>query len=268
MQFPKPTPEYSHLTALTGDWDVVYGPVPSRRLGKSLGINLLGQEKKICSYDCPYCDLGSTVIRMNEIKKSGYFESVPALAAKIRDGFSKHYGEKIDAITIVGNGEPTLYPDFDEIAAEIIKLRDEIFPRVPVGVMTNGSQLDNKKVLKGVSLLDLKMLKLDAGNDKTLKKINAPLVKDTIESLITNARKLKNVILQSCFVEGAVANTANEDIEEWIEAVGMVKPDIVHIYTIDRVPATSGLIRPEEDTLYTIAAKLEKRTRIKWKVYY
>lgn len=246
----------------------MYGPVQSRRLGNSLGINLLKVATKICSYDCPYCDLGPTEVRMNEIKKSGFFEDVETLEKKIREGIEKSRSIKLDSITFSGNGEPTLHPDFDEIVDIVKKIRDDVHPGVPVGVLSNGSQLGNKKIIKGMSLLDLKMLKFDAGNDKIYKKINSPLIKDTIEALISNIRKLKGVILQSMFVEGAINNTANEDIEEWIEAVGMIKPDLVHIYSINQPTATAGILRPEEDTLYTIAAKLEKRTRIKWKVFY
>lgn len=269
MHFSKPSPEYSHLKTLTEEWGVIY-QFKSRRFNNSLGINLLGSDKKICSFNCPYCELGATEIRMNDIKRADFFRDPQSLIKDIEAGFEKVHLNKsaIDAILFVGNGEPTLYPDIDIIVSKVIALRNQFFRDVPTGILTNGSHLDSRKVVKAVSDLDLRMVKLDSGNDKILKKINAPLVKDSIEKLISNARKIKNVIIQSCFVQGTVDNTKPEDLDEWIEAVGMIKPDVVHLYTLDRVPAASGLIKTDEDTLYTVAAKLEKRTRIKSKVFY
>jgi wyosine [tRNA(Phe)-imidazoG37] synthetase (radical SAM superfamily) len=270
LQFPKKSSEYNSLIELQGSWAPVYGPINSRRLGRSLGINLLGDEKKLCSYDCVYCDLGLTQIRMNDLKKTGTFRGKESLIPEIRNRFSElsSKNEKVDAISIVGNGEPTLHPEFDDLTQAIKQARDEYFANVPIAIFTNGANLDQRKVQAGLKHIDIKMVKLDAGNDRTMKGINRPLVKESAESIISGARKVSGIILQSLFVQGSTDNTKNEDIEDWIEAVGMIKPDLVHIYSIDRVPAESGLIKPEEDTLYTIAAKLEKRTRIKWKVFY
>lgn len=269
MYFPRPSPEYAGLRALSDNWGTVY-QFKSRRFKSSLGINLLGNEKKICSFNCPYCELGTTEVRMNEIKKPHFFKDPQVLISQIIQGFeiAKNSDLPVDAILIVGNGEPTLYPDLDLITKKVIELRNQHFQGTPTGILTNGSHIDSKKVFNAISDLDLKMIKLDAGNDKTLKRINAPLVKDNVEKLIGNARRIKNVIIQSCFVHGDADNTKNEDLDEWIEAVGMIKPEAVHIYTLDRIPAMSGLLKTDEDTLYTIVAKLEKRTRIKANVYY
>ncbi len=270
MDFPKSSPEYSGLKALSGSWDYVYGPITSRRFGQSLGINILGQDHKICSFDCRYCDLGPTEIRMNDLKKAGFFASPSEIETQVRQQISKvaSGGAQIDSIFFSGNGEPTLHPEFDEVVEKVKTIRDEFFAKVPLGVLTNGAHLDSRKVQKAMALLDLRVVKLDAGNDRTIRKINAPLVKETAESLVANARKIKNLILQSCFVQGVADNTAQEDLEDWMESVGMIKPELVQIYTLDRVPTASGLIKCDEDTLYTIAAKLEKRTRTRWKVFY
>lgn len=269
MKFPVATPEYADFKTLTEAWDIVY-PFTSRRLGSAIGINMLGKDHKVCSYDCVYCELGRTTLRMNDIKQSGFFIEPDALMKNIKEGFEKikQSGRLIDTISIVGNGEPTLYPELDLVTPQIKELRDQLFPSAKIAILTNGSHLDQRKVQKALLSIDLVMVKLDAGNDKTLKKTNNPLVKDTIEKIIANARKIKNVVIQSCFFQGAVDNTSNEEIEDWIEAVGMIQPSTVHLYTLDRVPATSGLKKTDEDTLYTIAAKLEKRTRIKSKVFY
>lgn len=270
MDFPKPSPEYADLKPLTGDWGPVYGPIQSRRLGRSLGINFLGNNRKICSFDCVYCDLGPTNIRMNEIKKAGALPLKEDLIAAIGHELAKHNQNKlqIDTISVVGNGEPTLHPDFDDLTKELARLRDEYFPGVPLSILTNGANLDQRKVLAGLKYIDNKIVKLDAGSDKLVKLVNRPLVKESAESLISGARKLQGVVIQSLFVQGAVDNTKNEDIDEWMEAVGMIRPELVQIYSLDRIPAVPGLKKPDEDTLYTIAAKLEKRTRLSWKVFY
>jgi wyosine [tRNA(Phe)-imidazoG37] synthetase (radical SAM superfamily) len=269
MHFPRPAPEYANLRVLSDEWGVVY-QFKSRRFNNSLGINLLGHDKKVCSFNCPYCELGATELRMNDIKKSNFFADPQFLIEEITKSFdiAKNANIPVDAILFVGNGEPTLYPDLDIIVAKVVELRDQLYKGVPTGILTNGSHLDTRKTASAVSALDLRMVKFDAGNDKTLKRINAPLVKDTVEKLIGNARRIKDVIIQSCFVQGAADNTKPEDLDEWIEAIGMIKPEAVHLYTLDRVPASSGLLKTDEDTLYTISAKLEKRTRIKAKVFF
>jgi wyosine [tRNA(Phe)-imidazoG37] synthetase (radical SAM superfamily) len=207
---------------------------------------------------------------MNEIKKTGTVPQKEDLLAAIGRDLAVHNQNKlqIDTLAIVGNGEPTLHPDFDDLAKEIARMRDEYFPGTPISILTNGANLDQRKVLAGLKFVDKKIVKLDAGGDKLIKLINRPLVKESAESLISGARKLQGVVIQSFFVQGAVDNTKNEDIDEWMEAVGMIRPELVQIYSLDRIPATSGLKKPDEDTLYTIAAKLEKRTRLSWKVFY
>ncbi len=269
MHFPKPSPEYSDLKKLNEDWQTVYY-FQSRRFGNSMGINLLGSDKKICSFNCSYCELGTTEIRMNDIKKSDFFKDPQILLNEITQGFEDavNIARPVDAILFVGNGEPTLYPDIEVMVSKVIELRNQYYRGVPTGILTNGSHIDSRKVIKAVSDLDLRMIKFDAGNDRTFKKINSPLVKDNVEKIISNARRIKDPILQCCFVQGLSDNTKTEDIDEWMEGVGMIKPEAVHLYTLDRIPAMPGLIKVDEDTLYTISAKLEKRTRIRAKVFY
>lgn len=269
MEFPQKTKEYEELKTLTEIWGITYGPITSRRLGVSLGINLLGPGEKICSYDCPYCELGFTKLKMTQMKKEAKFPTLAELEAELRKAIVKltKEGVRLDSLSIVGNGEPTLYPEFPEAVQTVIKVRDELTPDSKVGILSNGSTLQDPNVVKGLNLLDERMIKLDAGNDDMLKKIDSPLVRMTISKIILGTKKLKDVILQSFFVQGSIDNTVNSEVDDWIEVVGMIKPKLVHIYGLDRVPPTSGLKQAPPQKLKEIGERLEKRTQIKSLVF-
>ncbi|MBX9768006.1 MAG: radical SAM protein [Bdellovibrionales bacterium] len=266
MKLPVKTPEYESLEIIPSeDWGIVYGPVQSRRLGVSLGINLLGAGAKACSFNCPYCDLGLTDVRMRDLKQQSLFPSVEqvreALTARLSE--MKNTGSLPETISIVGNGEPTVHPEFDEICKVIVEVRDQLGQKIPIACLTNGAHMDQKKVFLGLSRIDERMIKLDAGSDHLLKVINAPLVRSNVSKIVSGARRLKDRVIQAMFIQGAVDNTQPKDIDDWIECVGLIAPKFVHITTINRVPATSGLIPVPEDRLDVIGAQLERRTRIK-----
>jgi wyosine [tRNA(Phe)-imidazoG37] synthetase (radical SAM superfamily) len=256
--------EYGSLNYTAPRMPLVYGPVESRRFGASIGINLLGEGEKICSFSCPYCDLGPTSMRLNRLKTSGNFASLEDLSSALHRDFSRiHAGtQAIKAITISGNGEPTLYPFLPEAIELILKARVEFFPTVPVHILTNGVHLDSRKTIEALNRLDGRMVKVDAGSDAVLKTINAPLVRPSVSKLISGIHQLKDVIAQSFFVQGAVDNTTPADIEDWIEVIGLIRPKAVHIHGMSHVPSIHELKRVDEDTLYMIASKLERRTQI------
>lgn len=268
MSFPSPSAEYSGLKTLTGEWGVAYGPLESRRLGSSLGVNLLGPVK-ICSFDCPYCELGFTQIRMNQLKSDLVFPSVTHVDEGLRIKMRALIAEAktVNAITISGNGEPTLHPEFLECVQAIVSARDELMPDTKIVALTNGAHCDNKRVVHGLNQVDERMVKIDAGGEHTFKRVNKPLVRANISKITSGARKLKDVIVQSLFVQGAVDNTSIEDVEDWLEIVGIIQPRAVHLTTIDRIPAAPGLIKADEDTLYTIASRLKRKLQVECLVF-
>jgi wyosine [tRNA(Phe)-imidazoG37] synthetase (radical SAM superfamily) len=138
---------------------------------------------------------------------------------------------------------------------------------VRIAALTNGSNADSRRVRAGLDLFDARMLKLDAGNERVFKAINGPLARTTLTKIIANARRLRDVTIQSLFVGGEINNSQPSDIEDWIEAVALVKPREVHIVGLARPPAYSGFERLDEDALYVIASKLERRTQIKAQVF-
>ncbi len=245
--------------------DLVYGPVKSLRYGTTLGINLLGNEK-VCSYNCVYCGLGPTVLTMNKVRKDYAFPNLD----QIKTGFKQYISKSVpmEAIVLSGNGEPTLYPDFDEAMKLIVELRGEHLPRTPIVVLSNGAHLDNKKVVTGLNLADERVIKVDAGNDGLLQKVNDPLIRINMAKFLSGARKLKDVSVQSLFFTGEIDNSLGDALDDWMEIMGMIKPKAIQITTITRpTPVMPGLKALDEDALYSIAFKLKKRTTLEASVY-
>lgn len=260
------TPEYDDLDTIDPFSGVVYGPFTSRRLGLVLGINFFGNQK-ICSFDCPYCELGRTSIRMNQLKNDLSFLSAQELIEQISEKMRFYRHLPIKHILISGNGEPTLYPYLVEAIDLLLIARSEIMPEIPIVLMSNGVHLDKKRISHSLDRLDEIMIKVDAGNENVLKQINKPLVRANVGRIISAARKLKSVSCQSFFVRGVIDNTKDQMIDDWIEVVGMIKPAKVYLYSLKRVPPIKGLIAADEDTLYTIASKLKRRTQIESLVF-
>lgn len=245
--------------------DLVYGPVSSLRYGSTLGVNLLGAEK-VCSYNCVYCGLGPTRLTMNKVRKDYVFPTLDDVRSAFREYIRKSV--PMEAVVVSGNGEPTLYPDFDAAMKMISELRDEHLPGKKVIVLSNGAHLDSKKVVAGLNHADERVIKVDAGNDTLLQKVNDPLIRINMAKFLSGVHRLKDCTVQSMFFSGAVNNVDNEAIEEWIEVLGMIKPKAIQICTITRAtPVMPGLTAVDEDTLYSIAFKLKKRTNLEANVF-
>jgi wyosine [tRNA(Phe)-imidazoG37] synthetase (radical SAM superfamily) len=244
---------------------LAYGPVQSRRFGVSLGINVLGPSK-VCSFDCRYCDLGPSLMTMNKIRKEIAFPSRDEISSTVREALRKNH-EGLSAITFSGNGEPSLHPNFEEIVDDVLVARSEIAPHCKVAILSNGAHLDAKKVVSAMNKLDIRILKLDAGNDKVMKALNAPLVRRNLSQLLADFKKLNDCIVQGMFLKGALDNTQPADIDEWVELIGMIKPIGVQLTTITRPPADKALLPVDEDLLYSIAFKLKKRTQLEAQIF-
>lgn len=244
---------------------IVYGPIESRRFGKSLGVNILGQESKFCSFDCPYCHLGPTTARLNRLKEDGVLPSIATITEELTRALQTIHsrGPSVDAITLSGNGEPTLHPDFPEIVNHLLSARNAWLPGKPIVLLTNGAMLDQRKIAEAANKLDSRIVKIDAGNEKTFKMINAPLARVNLARILSGTRNLKDFVVQSFFCQGDVDNTKPADLEDWIEVIAILKPKGVQIHGLSREGARPGLIRCDEDTLHTIASKLERRTGVK-----
>jgi wyosine [tRNA(Phe)-imidazoG37] synthetase (radical SAM superfamily) len=243
---------------------IVFGPVQSRRLGRSLGINLLPLDRKVCPYDCVYCQYGRTTWK--RIKPDArLFPSVDAVAAALEAALTA--GAEPEALTFAGNGEPLLHPAFAEVVDVVRALRDRHAPRARLALLSNGALAYRPEIRAALTGLDLVMLKLDAGDPLSFRQINRPLAPLTLGRLIVAERGIPNLIIQSMFVDGAVSNAVGPTYEAYLNALDMIRPACVHVYSLDRPPAECDIMAVGRSRLEAIAADIRMRLDLAAEVY-
>ena len=243
--------------------EIIFGPVKSRRLGVSLGINLLPTKRKICNFNCIYCECGWTRDIEKAISHLPSREEVSkALEIKLLE--MKVNGMPLDVITYAGNGEPTLHPDFAGITDDSIALRDKYFPNSKIAVLSNSTTINKPEIKAALLKVDKNILKLDSAIDSTLKTHNQPRLKINVEKLITDLAGFNGkVIIQTLFLRGhynntVIDNTTPVEIEAWIAALKRIRPSEVMIYTISRdTPEGSQLKKVPVKELRRIADMVE-----------
>lgn len=249
---------------------IVYGPVESRRFGRSLGINLLPPNIKVCSFNCNYCECGWTTDLTDEATLAKYAWPTPE---EIRQSFTerlqeaKTRGEFLDHVILSGNGEPTLHPEFFEVCRSILEVRNNLWPELPVGVLSNGANIGKPQVLGGLNILDERYMKLDAGSERMFLDMNSPVMDIGIWDILQGIKRLEDCILQSMFTHGRRDNTGEKDIQEWCDVVAQIRPKEVHLYSLDRTPADSKIVTVERPTLERIARTVEVHTGTKTKIF-
>ena len=239
--------------------DIIFGPVNSRRLGKSLGINLLPTTSKYCNFNCIYCECGWT-------KNTGKidFHPVETVISELEKILEKYSftDEGPDVITYAGNGEPTMHPKFNEIIDKTMILRDKYCPKVKIAVLSNATMLHNESVFKSLLKIDLPILKLDSGIESTIKSINQPTGSFSISKLVENFKKFDgNFHLQTMFLKGEfngkiIDNTTESEINAWLKIIKDTKPKQVMIYSIARNTPADNLKSVSVEELSIIAKKV------------
>lgn len=235
---------------------VIYGPINSRRLGRSLGINLLPTDKKVCSFDCIYCHYGRTAIKTND-PEGVEFPSKRIVLEEIEQKLNTF--KDFDFITFSGNGEPTLHPDFNEIVEETLGLREKYCPDKPVAVLSNSSKISDSKVRDALEKLDVHILKLDAGDMDTFNKINKPHTDVTLPGIIRGLKGLKDPIIQCVMIDGEVCNAEGKAYNNWVSAISKIKPMEVQIYSTDRPVAVKQIKKVNRKRLQDLALDVNKR---------
>lgn len=238
--------------------DVIFGPVRSRRLGLSLGVNLLPMHAKLCSFDCIYCECGWNNERRGEMR----FNTREEVRSRLEEVLKKMVGEQTppDVITFAGNGEPTLHPDFEQIIDDTIALRDALCPSAKISVLSNATQLHREEVCRALRRIDNNILKLDSAFDHTAQRINKPrsaayTVAKTVEQLKQFSGQM---ILQTMFLRGEyngerIDNTTSEEVEAWLRLVAEIQPRQVMIYSLDRDTPCQTLEKVSKEDLQQIA---------------
>jgi wyosine [tRNA(Phe)-imidazoG37] synthetase (radical SAM superfamily) len=258
------------LKAISLQTGIIYGPVTSRRLGASLGINLLPEEYKACSFNCLYCQYGWTPQPSSDVSHA--LKDLPmteAVAAALERALKAivRKRQRIDSITFSGNGEATLHPDFPAIVESALVLREKYLPRARLAVLSNSSTVDRPEIRAALNRLDLKIMKLDAGNEETFHQLNGPAPPLYLKAIVEGLKSLNDVVLQSLFVQGRVTNADPDSVSLWIESVRQVHPSAVQIYTLDRVPADARIWKVNRPTLEWIASQLRWRAGINAEIY-
>ena len=245
----------------------VFGPIHSRRLGVSLGINLSPDDGKVCSFDCIYCEAGynaqgkgTTGLPLREKVSHDLKRKLSEMKAR---------GEKLDVITFSGNGEPTLNPDFPEIIDDVLRLRDEYYPQAKVSVLTNSTKIFSSEVAEALKKVDNNILKLDSAVEKSMRLIDQPNSPSfTVERVIEGLKQFShNGIIQTMLLRGShngekVDKTTPEEIGALIKAYKEIKPKEIMVYSLDRSTPEEKLVKVEKDELNAIAEKIEKATGI------
>jgi len=241
----------------------IFGPVKSRRLGISLGINLLPSDSKVCSFDCIYCECG-----WNERKRAKKavlpvrFEVKQLLEEKLKEMAS--LGELSDVITFAGNGEPTLHPDFEQIIDDTIELRDQLSPGARIAVLSNATMIHKPSVVRALLKVEDNIQKLDSANEDTIRLIDCPTSNFNLSDVVSNLQAFRGkVIIQTMFLKGIfkdqiIDNTTEEEITGWLRLVEQIQPSKVMIYTIDRDTPATGLVKATLPELESIARRIRQ----------
>lgn len=241
----------------------VFGPIHSRRLGVSLGINLMPDDGKVCSFDCLYCEAGFNSQGRGTTGLPTRAEVKADLEAKLLA--MKENGEKPDVITFSGNGEPTLHPDFSGVIDDTIELRDRLCPEAKVSVLTNSTRIFNPEVAEALKKVDNNILKLDSAVEQTMRLIDRPASKDfTVDRVVEGLKQFSGTgVIQTMILRGEhdgipVDNTTDREIEALIDAYKSIGPKEVMLYSLDRSTPEERLVKVERPELEEIAKRIRE----------
>ncbi|MFA5045651.1 MAG: radical SAM protein [Paludibacter sp.] len=240
---------------------LIFGPIHSRRLGLSLGVNLLPIDAKICSFNCIYCECGFNTT-MQESPIPTRYQVREALETKLKQMAAE--GQIPDVITFAGNGEPTLHAEFEGIIDDTIYLRNDYCPSAKVSVLSNSTKIHKPSIFRALNKVDNNILKFDSAIDRTMKLMDCPVGRHfTVKWLVEQLQRFDGrLIIQTMFLRGEVKgeivdNTTETEVNSWLKALEKIKPQQVMIYSLDREAPTKNLEKISTEELDIIAKKVE-----------
>jgi wyosine [tRNA(Phe)-imidazoG37] synthetase (radical SAM superfamily) len=246
---------------------ILYGPVNSRRFGRSLGINLSPGSCKLCSFNCAYCHYGPTKRLVADAKSykndlPDYSDVIEAVQDALRSPMD------LDAITFSGNGEPTLHPDFPALVEGVIYLRNKYRPRLKVALLSNSTGLSHEDVRRSVAKVDLPVFKLDAGTERSFMKINRPAAGVRFNDIVSHLKSVGRVYIQTALIDGTPSNTDPDEILAYFELIRDIRPREVHIYSTDRPVPNLRISKVDPEWLEEIASQLKSETGVPATAFY
>lgn len=240
----------------------IFGPIHSRRLGISLGINLMPSDGKLCTFDCLYCECGLNASHRPTLPRPTRAEVAAALKSRLRN--MRELGPRPDVLTFAGNGEPTAHPDFAGIMDDVVRLRDEYFPQACISVLSNATFISRPAVRAALMKADNNILKLDTADAAYIARLNRPAGAYDVNQVIEGMKLFNgHVIVQTMFLHGtdgeeSLTNTGDEYVTPWLEAVKKIRPQAVMVYTVDRETPDRKLRKATREELDAIAQRVRE----------
>lgn len=240
--------------------NVIFGPIHSRRLGLSLGVNLLPVHSKLCNFDCIYCECGWNA----DNATSRRFNSREEVRSRLEEVLGRMVATSTppDVITFAGNGEPTMHPDFEAIVEDTLTLRDRLCPSAKISVLSNATMIGRESVRRALARVDNNILKLDSAFDETVRLMNNPCGAYSVAETVERLRLFEGeFIMQTMFLRGecrgaVVDNTTECEVEAWLRIVEQLRPRQVMVYSIDRDTPCKSLEKISREELQSIAARV------------
>jgi wyosine [tRNA(Phe)-imidazoG37] synthetase (radical SAM superfamily) len=245
---------------------VLYGPIHSRRFGRSLGINLSSCSRKLCSFNCVYCWYGPTERLTTDATE--HLDGLPAARHVLEAVESAlRSQEKLESVLLSGNGEPTLHPEFPAIARGVSELVERWQPEARTVLLSNASGLGRSGVRDALASIELPVFKLDAGTRETFLALNRPADGVSFEGIVDSLSALKGITLQTLLIDGTPGNTSEQELDAYFELVRWIAPEAVLLHTTERPVARSATHRVAPERLHEIARLGRERTGMNFRGY-
>lgn len=243
---------------------IIYGPVNSRRLGRSLGVNLLPVDYKLCSFDCIYCQYGRTAVKSLS-PEAERFPGIEVVLQAVEEALKVQ--QEIAYLTFSGNGEPTLHPQFPAIVDEARRLLKRYRSGAKLALLSNSTTVHWPEIRDAICRVDVPIMHLDVGDARTLGRINRPAPQVRYEQIVDGLKQIPHVIIQSMLIDGPVSNTRGEMYAAWVAVLAQVRPLRVQVYSTERPVSDAGVQRVPPARLQRIAKDVQARTGISADAY-